>query len=275
MSKGKEAILKLKGELPYYEKVESPEEYPFGVKGEEGREYFVVPSCCSLCEEKGAIQEGHFACRLEKVPEGFREETEAILTSSGWKKLISFPRQEEELDEFAVTFGYSNMDAVYAASDPIYEEGGLVTWFITRCADGRRFAIWDDAEIAADRVFFYETREEAEKALESAWYESHALNGDIRPKYLSCLEVLKILAEEIENDHRIHRNCNHYGDCDLVAPFVRFLETHTKTREQLEFYYENDGGTLTPGGLYDLMFYPEFVPENWISVEEIADWQKS
>jgi len=35
MSKGKEAILKLKGELPYYEKVESPEEYPFGVKGEE------------------------------------------------------------------------------------------------------------------------------------------------------------------------------------------------------------------------------------------------
>lgn len=181
---------------------------------------------------------------------------------------------EELIDEFAVIFGYSDMDAVYAASDPIYEEGGgLVTWFITRCADGR-FAIWDDAEIAADRVFFYETREEAEKALESAWYESHALNSDIRPKYLSCLEVLKKLAEEIENDHR-NRSCNHYGDCDLVAPFVKFLETHIKTREQLEFYYENDGGTLTPGGLYDLMFYPEFVPENWISVEEIADWQKS
>ena len=33
---------------------------------------------------------------------------------------------------------------------------------------------------APDRVSFYETREEAEKAPFNAWYESHALNGDIR-----------------------------------------------------------------------------------------------
>ena len=47
---------------------------------------------------------------------------------------------EELIDEFAVIFGYCDMDEVYAASDPIYEEGGgLVTWFITRCADGRCF----------------------------------------------------------------------------------------------------------------------------------------
>lgn len=69
----------------------NPEGFPFGVEPEDGREYFEINSCCSLCEEKGEVQEGHFACHLEKIPEGFREETDAILTSSGWKKLISCP----------------------------------------------------------------------------------------------------------------------------------------------------------------------------------------
>lgn len=52
------------------------------------------------------------------------------MKTSYWRK------GEELIDEFAVMFGYCNMDEVYAASDPIYEDGGLVTWFITRCADG-------------------------------------------------------------------------------------------------------------------------------------------
>jgi hypothetical protein len=173
-------------------------------------------------------------------------------------------------DEFAVVFGYRCMHEVYAESDPIYEEGP-VTWYITMCADGR-YATWDDAELALDRVFFYESYEEAERALKHAWYESHALNCDVRPKYLSCLEVLKKLAGQIEEDHR-RGSCNHYGDCNLVTPFVRFLEAHPETREQVEFYNQNDGNTLTPGELYDLMFYP-FRPEHWIEERELKDWER-
>jgi len=60
MSEGKaileEAILKLKGELPYYEKV-SPEEYSFGVKGEEESGVGERPCTCgsgvhwAFCQE--------------------------------------------------------------------------------------------------------------------------------------------------------------------------------------------------------------------------------
>ena len=51
----------------------NPEGFPFGVEPEDGREYFEINSCCSLCEEKGEVQEGHFACRLEGVPKGFEK----------------------------------------------------------------------------------------------------------------------------------------------------------------------------------------------------------
>jgi DNA-binding XRE family transcriptional regulator len=38
-------------------RVASPKAFPFGIEGEDGREYFEISSCCSLCEEKGEVQD--------------------------------------------------------------------------------------------------------------------------------------------------------------------------------------------------------------------------
>jgi len=62
MSKGAKAEAILKGELPpYYEGVEPPEEYPFGVKGEEesGEER---PCACGSGVHWAFCQEGSPYC---------------------------------------------------------------------------------------------------------------------------------------------------------------------------------------------------------------------
>lgn len=80
------------------------------------------------------------------------------------------------IDEFAQELGFQNADALFAASEPVYEEAGLVTWFLTRLPDGR-WATWDDAEIALDRVKFYATEKLARKGLAEDWEESQKVRG--------------------------------------------------------------------------------------------------
>ena len=65
-------------------------------------------------------------------------------------------------DEFAQALGFSDYEALMAASESIRREGDI-NWFITRLPDGR-WAAWDDAELALEEVCvaYFATREEAE-----------------------------------------------------------------------------------------------------------------
>lgn len=62
-------------------------------------------------------------------------------------------------DEFARELGFANAEALGRASEEIVREGD-VSWYVTRLSDGR-WAAWDDAELAPDRVAYFSTREEA------------------------------------------------------------------------------------------------------------------
>lgn len=61
--------------------------------------------------------------------------------------------------EFAQVLGFQNEVDMYQASETVAEVGDI-SWYITRLPDGR-WAAWDDAEIAVDRVEFFAMREEA------------------------------------------------------------------------------------------------------------------
>jgi len=62
-------------------------------------------------------------------------------------------------DEFAHSLGFASYEQLVQASEVVVTEGD-VDWYVTPLADGR-WAAWDDAEIALDRVAYFGTREEA------------------------------------------------------------------------------------------------------------------
>ena len=62
-------------------------------------------------------------------------------------------------DQFAQVLGFSSYEALMQASEAIVTEGDI-DWFITQLPDGR-WAAWDDAELALDRVAHFATREAA------------------------------------------------------------------------------------------------------------------
>jgi len=62
-------------------------------------------------------------------------------------------------DEFAQSLGFASYEQLVQASEVVVTEGD-VDWYVTPLADGR-WAAWDDAEIALDRVAYFGTREEA------------------------------------------------------------------------------------------------------------------
>ena len=62
-------------------------------------------------------------------------------------------------DEFAEQLGFASYEQLVQASEVVVTEGD-VDWYVTPLADGR-WAAWDDAEIALDRVAYFGTREEA------------------------------------------------------------------------------------------------------------------
>ncbi|WP_148235630.1 hypothetical protein [Thermaerobacter marianensis] len=74
-------------------------------------------------------------------------------------------------DEFARTLGYADWDALMAASEEVAVEGDI-SWYVSRLPDGR-WAAWDDAEIALDRVSIHATREEAVAYQYDGWTASH------------------------------------------------------------------------------------------------------
>lgn len=69
-------------------------------------------------------------------------------------------------NKFAQALGFNDWDALMDASVDSFDEG-VYTWFLTQLPDGR-WAIWDDAELAEDRVSFFATREEAEEFFASS-----------------------------------------------------------------------------------------------------------
>lgn len=62
-------------------------------------------------------------------------------------------------DAFARELGYADWDRLMAVSEHVVSNGD-VDWWITRLPNGK-WAAWDDAELAADRVECFDTREEA------------------------------------------------------------------------------------------------------------------
>ena len=62
-------------------------------------------------------------------------------------------------EAFAKVLGFDSWSDLMNASEHIVSEGDI-DWWISRLPDGR-WAAWDDAELAADRVHYADTREEA------------------------------------------------------------------------------------------------------------------
>lgn len=60
---------------------------------------------------------------------------------------------------FPLALGFDDYDALMAASESVVREGDI-DWYVTELPDGR-WAAWDDAELALDRVAYFETREAA------------------------------------------------------------------------------------------------------------------
>ena len=61
--------------------------------------------------------------------------------------------------EFAEALGFETYEQLIAASEVVASEGD-VDWYVTPLAD-RRWAAWDDVELATNRVAYFDTREEA------------------------------------------------------------------------------------------------------------------
>ena len=62
-------------------------------------------------------------------------------------------------DEFAEALGFESYEALIQGSESVVTEGD-VDWYVTQLPDGR-WAAWDDAELAGDRVAYFATREAA------------------------------------------------------------------------------------------------------------------
>jgi len=62
-------------------------------------------------------------------------------------------------DEFAEALGFETYEQLIAASEVVVTEGD-VDWYVTPLADGR-WAAWDDAEFAMDRVAYFDARDAA------------------------------------------------------------------------------------------------------------------
>lgn len=75
-----------------------------------------------------------------------------------------------DMQDMARYLGYDSYVQLIDASHCTHQEGDI-SWFIIPCPDGR-WACWDDAELAPDRVRFFATREEAEEYDASAWAET-------------------------------------------------------------------------------------------------------
>lgn len=79
-------------------------------------------------------------------------------------------------DEFARALGYASWDDLMAASEEVAIEGDI-SWYVTRLPDGR-WAAWDDAEIALDRVAYHSSRAEALRYQWEGWQDAGGDRGE-------------------------------------------------------------------------------------------------
>lgn len=62
-------------------------------------------------------------------------------------------------EKFAEALGFGDYIKLLDSSEVVYVEGD-VTWYVTKLKGGR-WAAWDDAELAIDRVSYCKDKEEA------------------------------------------------------------------------------------------------------------------
>ena len=84
-----------------------------------------------------------------------------------------------EEEDFARLFGYKDWGELHEHTETLYREGFLCSWYISLTKDGR-WGAWDNAEIAKDRIEWYDTRQEAVKYMEECWEESEMLWEDVK-----------------------------------------------------------------------------------------------
>jgi hypothetical protein len=84
-------------------------------------------------------------------------------------------------NDFARLIGYADWSELMSVSRPVVQEGEVATWYVTLMPDGIRWAAWDTAELAADRVQICETLADAVREQYEAFEEGVA-EGRLRPE---------------------------------------------------------------------------------------------
>jgi len=97
--------------------------------------------------------------------------------------------------EFAEALGFESYEKLIQASESVVTEGD-VDWYVTQLPDGR-WAAWDDAELALDRVAYFATREEAIEFHRDAYGCILSLD-DFLTQY-SGREAVRLPWEKVEN----------------------------------------------------------------------------
>lgn len=100
------------------------------------------------------------------------EALEGILGPQPWLHTIQrrkkIPWNYEDLAHY---FGFPDAEAMFQNSEIIIKEGPDIKWWITQVCNGVWIA-WDDAEIAPDRIRYFDSREEAIKFQKECWEET-------------------------------------------------------------------------------------------------------
>jgi hypothetical protein len=80
----------------------------------------------------------------------------------------------------------------------------------------------------------------------------------------TALSTLKKLAEEIANQHA-SGYCDHYGDCELVEPFVEYLQEHQEEADELESWIDGHYNKIYDKIFFDSVYGIKNAPENHVS----------
>lgn len=97
--------------------------------------------------------------------------------------------------EFAEALGFDSYKSLMQASKSVVRVCD-VDWFITQLPDGR-WAAWDDAELALDRVAYFDTREEAIEFHRDAYVCALVLDDFLTER--GGREAVRLPWEKVEN----------------------------------------------------------------------------
>ncbi len=166
-------------------------------------------------------------------------------------------------DEFAQKLGFKHYERLLNASETVHEEGDI-SWFVTILPDGQ-YAAWDEAELALDRVEYFDSWWEAED------YQVAAVAQNIENTSQRFLFVLKRLEEILDRQHK-KRICNHDGHCKIIPVLREFIESPegSQTLDLFRNWYSDE----SPSELFQQLAGQEFISSNWIHVNELTGWLK-